>query len=75
MIKKTEQIDKELGVETCTKCNDKGSYMYDENHIKPCEVCCPHTGGFWLLEEHYGDKNGKWCCKMGCGYTQENEDD
>lgn len=58
---------------TCKKCNGKGSYMYDEHHIQPCEVCCKHDGGFWLLEEHYGENNGKLCCKQGCGFTKELE--
>ena len=47
--------------------------MYDEHHIQPCEVCCKHDGGFWLLEEHYGENNGKLCCKQGCGFTKELE--
>jgi hypothetical protein len=43
--------------------------MYDNNHGKPCEVCCLHDKGWWLLKEHYGKDNGKWCCKAGCGFT------
>lgn len=27
----------------CEKCHGRGSYMYDENHAKPCEVCCTHS--------------------------------
>lgn len=23
----------------------------------------------WLLKDNYGDQNGKWCCKAGCGTT------
>lgn len=41
--------------------------MYDENHVKPCEVCCTHPDGWWKLEEHYDDDNGKYACKRGCG--------
>lgn len=41
--------------------------MYDENHIKPCEVCCSHPDGWWKLEKHYGEDNGKYACKRGCG--------
>lgn len=52
----------------CSKCKDTGGYMYDENHGKICEVCCPHTGGWWVLREHYGKDNGKFCCLGGCGY-------
>lgn len=28
----------------CEKCKGTGSYAYDENHGKICEVCCRHTG-------------------------------
>ncbi len=41
--------------------------MYDENHVKPCEVCCTHSDGWWKLEKHYGSDNGKYACKKGCG--------
>lgn len=41
--------------------------MYDENHIKPCEVCCTHLDGWWKLENNYGEDNGKYACKKGCG--------
>jgi hypothetical protein len=51
----------------CEKCNGRGSYMYDENHLKPCEMCCDHSEGWWRLEERYGDDNGKYACKRGCG--------
>lgn len=44
--------------------------MYDENHGKPCEVCCPHDQGFWKLEKYYGKDNGKMCCKLGCGFVK-----
>ena len=59
----------------CPKCYDpesgenRGSYMYDENHGTPCELCCAHDQGWSLLLEHYGDKNGLWCCLAGCGWT------
>lgn len=52
---------------TCEKCKGTGRYMYDENHIKPCEVCCTHPDGWWKMEEHYGNDNGKYMCKKGCG--------
>jgi hypothetical protein len=58
---------------TCLKCNGTGWYKYDHNHGKPCEVCCLHDKGFWLLKEHYGNDNGKLCCLKGCGYTKEAE--
>lgn len=52
---------------TCKKCNDTRLYMYDENHVKPCEVCCTHPDGWWKLEKHYAEDNGKYACKRGCG--------
>lgn len=55
----------------CQKCYGTKWYSYDENHSKPCEVCCPHDKGWWLLEEHYGEDNGKLCCTAGCGMTKE----
>ena len=51
----------------CKKCNGKGQYAYDENHIKPCEVCCTHPEGWWKMEKSYGTDNGKYACKRGCG--------
>ena len=56
---------------TCEKCDDKKYYSYDSNHSKFCELCCKHDEGFWVLEEHYGEQNGKLCCLAGCGYTKE----
>ena len=46
--------------------------MYDENHIKPCEVCCAHLDGWWKMEKHYGTDNGKYACKKGCGTIIDN---
>lgn len=54
-------------INTCKKCEGKGQYMYDENHVKPCEVCCMHPNGWWKMEQHYGEDNGKYACKRGCG--------
>lgn len=51
----------------CFRCYGKGWYAYDHNHGKPCEVCCAHDKGWWKLEEHYGENNGKWACLAGCG--------
>lgn len=58
---------------SCPKCNGTGSYSYDENHGKICEVCCPHDQGWWLLQEHYGNDNGKLCCLRGCGTVKEQQ--
>ena len=41
--------------------------MYDENHQTVCDKCCTHPGGWWKLEESYGNDNGKYACKRGCG--------
>ncbi len=49
----------------CKKCNGAGQYMYDENHIQPCEACCTHPDGWWKVEE--GVAKGKYACKKGCG--------
>lgn len=53
----------------CPKCNDTSWYHYDSNHAKKCEACCKHGQGWWLLKDHYGADNGKWCCRAGCGHT------
>jgi hypothetical protein len=57
----------------CEKCKGEGRYMYDENHMKPCEVCCDHSEGWWKLEDNYGDDNGKYACKKGCGTLVDKE--
>lgn len=57
---------------TCNTCKDTGWYQYTTRgtpHSKVCEDCCKHDKGWWLLEKHYGENNGKWCCKAGCGHT------
>jgi len=51
----------------CPKCKGTGSFMYDHNHRTVCDLCCIHNMGWWKLEKNYGDDNGKWCCKAGCG--------
>lgn len=69
---KLEQVLKERYMpnnKLCKKCNGTGGYMYDEIHGKLCEECCPHTNGWWILREHYGKNNGKFCCFSGCGYV------
>lgn len=50
----------------CWQCGGKGWYMYDHNHGQPCEVCCPHDQGRWLLGPNYRNA-GKWSCRAGCG--------
>lgn len=58
---------------TCPKCNGTGKYMYDHNHGTICDLCCKHDRGYWQLLEHYGEKNGKWCCRAGCGKIKSEE--
>lgn len=57
----------------CPKCHGTGSYLYNTDHGKPCELCCKHDQGRRLLKEHYGAANGKWCCLAGCGDVREAE--
>lgn len=56
---------------TCSKCNGTRCYTPPNQrgtvHSQVCDACCKHEGEPWLLEEHYGDDNGKLCCKAGCG--------
>jgi len=54
----------------CKRCRGKGWYSYDSNHGKPCEGCCDHSDGFFLLSEGFA-KAGQYACKKGCGKTQE----
>jgi len=55
----------------CEKCHGQGRYMYDDMHIKPCEACCTHPDGWWKMENRYGDDNGKYACKRGCGTIRD----
>lgn len=54
--------------QNCPKCKGTGAYKYDHNHSTICRLCCKHDRDFWLLEEYYGENNGKWCCRAGCGF-------
>lgn len=54
----------------CTKCNGTGYYADDHNHSQPCEECCPHNKGWFVVSEiHVGYMAGRdnRCCKAGCG--------
>ena len=61
--------------ETCKKCGGTGQYQYDENHITVCDACCTHLDGWYKLEERYGNDNGKYACKRGCGTLAANPPD
>ena len=55
----------------CPKCLGTGVFQYDHNHSTICNLCCKHNMGWWMLLEHYGNRNGKWCCLAGCGFTRD----
>jgi len=60
----------DLSASACSLCGGKGHYMYDENHGKPCEQCCPHDQGWWNLTEHHAgfvEGGDNRCCRAGCG--------
>lgn len=52
----------------CSKCRGAGTYMYDHNHGKICELCCKHNMGWWQLTEGFANP-GWWCCLAGCGFS------
>ena len=54
----------------CPKCHGTGTFKYDRNHSTICSLCCKHNMGWELLKEFYGNLNGKWCCRAGCGFTR-----
>ena len=59
----------------CPRCKGAGFYQYTTHgtpHAKPCDVCCRHDQGFWLLPEGYVNQ-GQHCCTAGCGYTKKND--
>ena len=58
----------------CVRCEGKGWYHYDELHSKPCEVCCDHRDGVWVLGPYHRDP-GHYCCLSGCGETWPTEAD
>lgn len=62
-----------VGLTRCPKCGGTRWYSYDHNHSKPCEVCCPHSDGWWQLTEAHGHP-GKFACKTGCGEIRDNAD-
>jgi len=51
----------------CKKCHGTGLYDYDDGHTAICSLCCKHNVGWWQLEGCYGEDNGRWACKAGCG--------
>lgn len=57
----------------CPKC--RGSGVYNSTpigtvHWTPCDSCCPHDQGWWLLGEHHSNP-GMWCCLAGCGTVRK----
>lgn len=63
----------------CSKCQGTGWYVPPNQrgtvHGYKCDACCKHEGERWQLKEHFGEDNGKWCCRAGCGKTWETEKD
>lgn len=61
----------------CKKCADTGwhtpSGQRGTVHSYRCDACCKHEGERWQLKDHYGEDNGKWCCRAGCGKTWDTE--
>ena len=58
----------------CPRCGGTGKYVYTTHgtpHSTICNLCCLHDRGWWMLTEGYGENNGKWCCKAGCGKILE----
>lgn len=51
----------------CPKCHGTGVIRRDARHAAVCDLCCKHNQGWWLLEGSYGEDNGRWACKAGCG--------
>lgn len=68
-----EIVASEENTTVCPKCNDTGWYPYDHNHSSICDQCCSHDEGYFELIEHYGEKNGMWCCINGCGHLLTKE--
>ena len=66
----TEQWRQPAADAPCPACGGRGWYPYSEDHCKPCERCCNHADGWWVLTEYHagyvaGADNG--CCRAGCG--------
>lgn len=58
----------------CHKCFGMKAYQYTTSgtpHFKLCEQCCKHDQGWFQLDRHYGENNGKLCCNAGCGTVKE----
>lgn len=61
----------------CETCGGDGWYQYTTRgtpHSTVCSACCRHNKGWWMLKEHYGESNGRWCCLRGCGHTISEEE-
>jgi len=51
----------------CARCGGAGVYAGGDAALYVCELCCKHNQGWWRLEGGYGENNGRWACKAGCG--------
>ena len=55
----------------CSKCQGTGIYNatpVGTAHWTPCDLCCAHDEGYWLLPKDYVNA-GKWSCLAGCGHV------
>lgn len=56
----------------CPQCGGKHWYRYTTtgtHHMCPCDLCCNHDDGLWLLPEGYQNA-GSLCCP-NCGKVIE----
>ena len=51
---------------SCAKCHGVGSYSYDENHGKLCELCCGHRSGPYEFHDEAREYLNGYCSD-GCG--------
>ena len=51
----------------CAHCKGTGGLQTSEDHHKMCHYCCRHGQGFYRLGDQYDEREGRWCCKRGCG--------
>lgn len=52
----------------CKTCSGTGVRRTGGGSLVICDACCPHNQGWWQLESAYGENNGRWACKAGCGH-------
>jgi len=50
----------------CAKCGGSGLIAYDQNHMRPCEVCCTHPIERRYIQGKYQPNPGIETCGL-CG--------